>query len=108
LNRPLGVTILGILLIIGGISLLFHFHPVSFALAIANFILAWGLLSGKGWAWFITVILAIISIIFAIVSMVMGNYEEGIATVIIEGIILYYLFRPNVKAYFGRSTTTTI
>jgi hypothetical protein len=103
-KRPLGVTIVAILMIIGGIALLFSFHPVSIALAIANFIVAWGLLTGKGWAWLITVILAIISIVFSIVSIVIGMYGS-IVSLIIEGIILYYMFRPSVKSYFGRSVS---
>ncbi len=106
-KRPLGVTILTILMVISGISHLVNsFNPVTIALAIAWFVLAWGLFTGKGWAWIITVIVAIISIIFSIISIVIGSYG-GIASLIIAAIILYYLNRSEVKSYFGRISRIT-
>ena len=66
------------------------------ALGLVSFVMAWGLLEGKSWAWTITLILTIISIIFSLASF-------NIVGIIIDGVILYYLFRPHVKAYFGKS-----
>ena len=83
---PAGVALGGILIILGIIS----------------FIVAWGLLKGKGWAWSLTMILSIISIIINIVSLVGGNFG-GVVNIIISGIIIYYLYRPHVKAFFGKS-----
>ena len=60
-----------------------------------------GLLTGKGWAWMITVILSIISIVFGIVGIASGG-APSIISLIINGVILYYMYRPNVKSYFGR------
>ena len=74
---------------------------VAIILAIIWFLLAWGLLTAKGWAWIITVILSIISIVFGIVGIASGG-APSIISLIINGVILYYMFRPNVKAYFGR------
>lgn len=74
---------------------------VAIVLGIAWFVLAWGLLTGKGWAWIITVILSIISIIFSIVGIASGG-APSIISLIINGVIVYYMFRPNVKAYFDR------
>lgn len=81
-----GIAVGGILIILGIIS----------------FIVAWGLLKGKGWAWSLTLILSIISIIIGIVSMAAGNFGS-IINIIIAGIIIYYLYRPHVKAFFGKS-----
>ena len=50
-----------------------------------------------------TVIPAIISVTLGIVAIAGGCFVSIIHT-IIGGIILYYLYRPNVKAYFGRLT----
>jgi hypothetical protein len=57
------------------------------------------------WAWTVTVILSIISIALNAISIATGNIG-GIVSVIISGIILYYLYRPHVKAYFGKSART--
>jgi hypothetical protein len=75
------------------------------------------LLKGKGWAWTITIILIIIGIAIQIVSTSVGsvlvgfhntnNVSSGIAGSIIgiaiNIVILYYLYRPHVKAYFGKA-----
>jgi len=121
--RPTGVTILAILEIISGIiaiafgvffgtilagslgtSIFDDIGPVvvglisgiTVAIGIISFVMAWGLLKGKSWAWTITLILTIISLIFDLPSM---NWIG----IIIDIIILYYLFRPHVKDYFGKS-----
>jgi hypothetical protein len=75
---------------------------IGIAIGIACFLLAWGLFRGKGWAWIITSILAIISIIFSVVAFGSGGFVN-IINIIISGIILYHLYRPAVKAYFGRA-----
>lgn len=74
---------------------------IAIVLGIVWFVLAWGLLTGKGWAWIITLILAIISVIFSIVGIASGG-APSIISLIINGVILYYMYRPNVKSYFGR------
>jgi predicted membrane protein DUF2127 len=159
-NRPLGVTIVAILRIIGGILLLlggiglvtiapfvsqlnvnttsdttdnvpvtpngtgidlsnnntsFLFFAafigvvgsILIVLGIASFVVAWGLLKGKGWAWTVTIIITIISLVFNALSIVSGNIG-AIVGIIIDGVIIYYLYRPNVKSYFGRVRGPTI
>ena len=76
-------------------------------LGIANFVVAWGLFKGKGWAWIVTIIINIITAILNITSLVAGSIGS-IGGLIINGIIIYYLYRPNVKSYFGRMKTTTV
>jgi hypothetical protein len=39
------------------------------------------------------------------ISIATGNVG-GIVSIIISGIILYYLYRPHVKAYFGKAVRT--
>ncbi|HKQ22391.1 MAG TPA: hypothetical protein VJS91_10160 [Nitrososphaeraceae archaeon] len=158
-KRPIGVTIIAILAIIGGILLLFGgiafvaLAPILsqinmndndttsnssislningtdvtipkntififggflgvigvmlIVIGIASFVVAWGLLTGKGWAWIVTIIIVIISIILNIILIVSGSYESIIG-LIIDGIIIYYLYRPSVKSYFGRVRGPTV
>ena len=82
---------------------------VLIALAIVNFIVAWGLLKGKGWAWTISVIVTIISLVIGIIFVVLNGVAGDISSIIgqivgmvINGVILWYLYRPNVKSYFGK------
>jgi hypothetical protein len=70
-------------------------------LGLAYFLMAYGLWKGKGWAWTLTLILSGIGIIVGIGSIVVGNIGSIFHT-IINAIIIYYLYRPNVKAFFNR------
>jgi len=76
------------------------------ALGIATFVVAWGLLKGKGWAWIVTIVITIISIVLNIISIVAGSIE-GVVGLIINGVIIYFLYTPNVKSYFGRTYSIT-
>ena len=129
-HRPTGITIIAVLLIIGGLILLFTGITPLFlgplisidsdsstsalgllitiggltlvALGIASLIVSGGLLKGKGWARIITLIISIIAIIFAIISLVSSEDLVHIISVIIYGIIIYYLFTKKVKLFFGK------
>ena len=136
-HRPTGITILSILMIIGGIILLFTgITPlflgsivsvdisdyqinqlglliaigglVLIGLGIASFIVSWGLLKGKGWARTITLIISIIAIISAIITLISSEDLIHIIPVIIYGIIIYYLFTKKVKLFFSKVKEPTI
>lgn len=110
-NRPLGVTIIAILAIlggigslVGGIALVAIIPLLGAALIIIGLVyfgVAYGLWQGLKWAWIITLIVTVIAFISGLGSIIVGNVGAAIP-VIINAIIIYYLFRPNVKAYFGR------
>jgi lysylphosphatidylglycerol synthetase-like protein (DUF2156 family) len=120
-HRPLGVTIIAILTIIGGIGFLASgiaavvaapflsdmeglsagIGAALMALGIAYFVMAYGLWKGKGWAWTITLVLSFIGIVLGIASIVTGNIG-AVFHLIINIIVVYYLYRPNVKAFFGK------
>lgn len=110
-HRPLGVTIIAVLTVIGGIAfiaigavlLVVGIGFALIAISIAYFVMAYGLWNGKRWAWTITLILSGIGIILGIASIAVGNVG-AVFHIIINGVIIYYLYRPNVKAFFGRST----
>ena len=75
---------------------------ITIALGIAWLVIGWGLLTAKGWAWIITVILAIISAIISVIGIGGGAVVTHVIILIIDIVILYYLYRPNVKSYYGR------
>jgi uncharacterized membrane protein (DUF2068 family) len=114
-QRPIGVTIIALLAILGGIAFLvsglgtlvlipligIFLGSGMFILGLAYFLMAYGLWKGKGWAWTLTLILSGIGIIIGIGSIVVGNIGSIFHT-IINAIIIYYLYRPNVKAFFNR------
>jgi len=143
-HRPKGVTIIGVLDIIGGLFIIFAgialfvgipfiaSHPETFnlhsntfafqlltslfgyvlaggltALGLADIGIGIGLLKGKPWAWKIAVVLAFISIAVNIISIVVQGNVSGIPGsilgIILDVIVLYYLYRPHVKAYFGKT-----
>lgn len=88
--------------LLGGIGI--AIGAVLLAIAIVSFVVAYGLLKGLGWAWTVTVILSISSIVFNAISIATGNIA-AIISIIISGIIIYYLYRPHVKAYFGKGVS---
>jgi uncharacterized membrane protein HdeD (DUF308 family) len=108
-HRPLGVTITAILTIIGGliflasglVLLIVGIGIILLALGIAYLVMAYGLWKGKGWAWTITLILSAIGIVVALISIAAGNIG-AILSIVIHGVVIYYLYRPNVKAFFGK------
>jgi len=77
------------------------------ALGLADFVVAWGLWKGKGWAWIVTIIINIISAGLNIISIVAGSLGS-IGGLIINGIIVYYLYRPNVKSYFDSIKASSV
>ncbi|HEX6253748.1 MAG TPA: hypothetical protein VFZ55_05970 [Nitrososphaera sp.] len=72
------------------------------AIGIFSFVVAYGLLKGKSWAWTLTLVLSIVSIVVAVISIATTGNPFNIINIIISGIILYYIYRPHVKAYFGK------
>ncbi len=129
-QRPTGITVISILMIIGGLILLFtgiaplvigplisidsDYSTSSLGflitigglalviLGIASLIVSWGLLKGKRWARTITLIISFIAIIFAIISLVSSGDLTHVISIIIYGIIIYYMFTDKVKLFFGR------
>jgi hypothetical protein len=102
---------------LGGVGI--AIGAIVLTVGIGYLVVSYGLLKGKGWAWIVTAILTIIAIAVQIVSGITASmfnasfiddtnsFVTGIIAQIvgiaINGVILYYLYRPNVKAFFGRS-----
>ena len=132
-KRPLGITILGILpcilgvmsalsgrmLVTSGPAYLGWVGPVAglilLGLGFAEFVFGLGCFMAWPWAWVMGVALLILGILLQftiLVSSVLligpefqyGNPEtETVFGIPILGVILYYVFRPHVRDYFGRT-----
>ena len=92
---------------------------IVMVIGIGYLIVSYGLLKGREWAWTITVVLTMISIIVQIVFIIttsilnaslhhdmntsLYHLIDQIIGIAINGIILYYLYRPSVKRYFKKS-----
>ena len=74
---------------------------ILIAIGIAYLVVSYGLMKGRGWAWSVTVILSYIGIVFSIVAIVSGNLAS-ISQLIISIIIVFFLYRPQSKAFFGK------
>ncbi len=123
-ERPLGVTILavlsgigGILAILGGLALgamagagglsgmegmeglgplMAYGSTMAIIMGLINLIIAYGLWNGKSWAWWLTVVFAALNALMSLVSMM-------IVSLVIAAVIIWYMLRPHVKAFFGVS-----
>ncbi len=49
--------------------------------------------------------LAIIGIFIPLMNVISG-YWPSVFTMILSGIVLYFLFRPQVREYFGRAVSS--
>ena len=128
MSRPLGITILGILHLIGGAASLVmatmgaamlgvsgdmgYFGMFSAALggifliifgilAVIEFVIAGALFSGKPWGRMIVIVLSVIGLVMGLAS-IMGN-PFSILNIILDVFVLWYMWRPHVIAYFGIS-----
>jgi hypothetical protein len=100
---PTGAPPMALQSLLGGVGI--AFGAVLVALAIVSFVVAYGLLKGLGWAWTVTLILSIISIVWNVITIVTALNFGGIISIIISAVIIYYLYRPHVKAYFGKGVS---
>jgi hypothetical protein len=118
-KRPTVVKILVLIVIIGSImpilagvmmltggafegyfmqELLSQILPTFYVSAgVIGLLVAWGLWIGNGWAWVIAVILHVIGIIMGLVTV-----PTGIVGVVIDGVVVYLLMRPDTRRFCGK------
>lgn len=140
-TRPFGITLLAVLQIILGILELLGAVAVAFVnfvlpemfphvrffaprsplsglglvvFAIVEFILAYGLWKGKGWAWIGSLIFAVIVLVFSAFTLFMRPRVGEVIALVLNLVIIYYLMQPRVQSYLGKgkpsvaaSTSTT-
>lgn len=123
-QRPQGVTVIAVLMIIGGaLGIVGALVSISLAttlagafgamialavviplvISVGQVIVGLGLLRLLQWARMAAIAITVVGAIFAIVSLVAGgSVGANIVSLIIDGVILWYLFRPEVKQAFER------
>lgn len=128
-SRPLGITILAVLeiligiigflagLAIVGFSALFSTLPrlgpllgtvgVVIGGVVLFFSVIWlatgvGFLHGRGWSWILGMIFSALSLLGAIGALSIGLITGGAGGLLFWGLMLYYLTRTRVKAFFGK------
>jgi hypothetical protein len=126
-GRPTGITIIAVLALIGGIFQLFAGLTligiggiaasvsvgvggfafigglVLLALGLAYLAIAYGFWTVKLWAWRLGVILAIVSVVWALISLVLVRFDVVglVLSIVVSGIWIYYLNLPSIRAAFG-------
>jgi hypothetical protein len=127
-GRPLGITIIAIILAVSGVFLVLvgmealgvtslGLGAVAEAAGISggaqviggvlSIIVAGGIFTLAGWAWMLAVVVLFIRIavdIFAVVTHGAGSTLGigAITNLVVSAVILWYFQRPGIKAAFGR------
>jgi len=126
--RPMGITIIAVVALIAGILGIFGSLAliglggfaaavgavggggfvvigglVLLALSIAEIALAYGFWTVKTWAWRLGVILALVQVVWAVVSLVLVRFDivNLLITIVISGIWIYYLNLPQIRTAFA-------
>ncbi|MFA7044186.1 MAG: hypothetical protein WC186_07565 [Bacteroidales bacterium] len=120
-NRPVLITIIGALFLIGGllyiisgIAAILNLYDLdmgsldtlstsavgvtALVIGIIYALIGYGFIMGWKIMWYLAVIFTILGIIISIPLVLV---LVGIVTLIIYALVLYYLFRPGVKEFFG-------
>jgi len=124
-QRPTGVTVLsvlwfigavllvlfGVLLIAGGsainafygnqlaaqeLALFAGIGVVFLVFGLAAALEGWGLWTGRSWAWWVQVVLSALGVLS-----ILSFTADSILNAAISALILWYLFKPYVKEFFG-------
>jgi len=117
-ERPTGITVLAILNIIIGFAdfisifvigsltdmawlqlgtMSWLIGDILVLQGIVLLVLAYGFLGGKAWAWTLGLIFGVWDFVLGLILL-----PAGIIRIIYGALVIYYLMRTNVKAYFGK------
>ncbi len=129
-TRPIGVTVLAILEALVGLVMVFEgsglavlgalagmftqglsdllgalagiLGGILIVIGILSLFTAFGVWTGKGWARTVSLVLIILGLLFGLIFMI-GSPVLEIVWIIVYAIMIYYLYRPNVRSFFGNS-----
>lgn len=121
-DRPLGVTIIGVLLLLAGLVVILSgvligsladlsdielaVELVALVIGLIYIIAAFGFFKGWSWVWLVTMVILVLGIIIDIASWAIHGMDDIVGLLIdliIPVIILLYMNSQNVKAFFRRS-----
>ena len=97
-----GIDVLGLLLASPdhpGVSL--AASVVGIALGVFMFILAGAFFNETKWAWAVTLFIQIGSVLRELFSVGFGASTMGIASIVLSIVIIFYLFRPEIRSRFA-------
>ncbi len=86
-------SVLGLALVVAGVFVL--------VVALIVLLINWGLWTGKNWARWLYIIVAVIGILSGLLGIAAARYSD-LFWLIVDILIVYYLTRPGVAAYFKR------
>jgi uncharacterized membrane protein (DUF2068 family) len=81
---------------------LFTAGVVFLVLAVLDFVIAYGLWSGKRWAWVLSLVFSVLGVMSSIFSLFLRPRIGEFLALVIDLAIVCYLIQPRVQAYFGR------
>ena len=87
---------------LGGMLVVYSIIAVAFA--VADLVFGFGAWTLKPWAWMLGMVLFGLNIVYQLVAVIAGWSTLGgvLISVVIAGVIIYYLLTPEVKKAFGR------
>ena len=88
---------------LGGMLVVYSIIALIFA--VADLVFGFGAWTLKPWAWMLGMVLFGLNIVFQLVAVLAGWSTLGgvIISIVIAGVIIYYLLTPDVKKAFGRA-----
>ncbi|MDQ1280108.1 MAG: hypothetical protein QG670_1370 [Thermoproteota archaeon] len=70
-------------------------------IGLINFVIAYGYWIGSGWAWTVGMVFAVLEILLGLLAL-----PQGVVSIILNGLIVYYLTRQHVKAFFLKNSSS--
>lgn len=104
---PTVIAKMGEAVALGGLFAFFEAFTIALGLiflilGILGIAVGWGFWRGSRWAWALGFVFYVIGIVLGVISLALYDYIS-ILIVIIGALLVYYLFRPNVKTWFGKA-----
>ena len=126
MTRPIGVTVVAIILMVTGVFILLLglegagitkfglaplapnnglYAPTVIISGIASLVAAFGLFTMARWAWYLAMVVLVFRVVadaFGVASWALSSVPGGvtIADLVISIVLLWYFLRPQVKAAF--------
>lgn len=113
-RRPTGIAVLAVLWVIAGLLWMFSlltqgggFGLVSLGIAGLLLAIGYGTWTLKPWAWAVGLAVAILSLFVDVSTLIRDSTQLVVAipSIVISGLIIWYLTRPPVKAAFRRGSS---
>ncbi|HEY8169490.1 MAG TPA: hypothetical protein VIH24_00160 [Candidatus Limnocylindria bacterium] len=75
---------------------------VTLLAGILYLVFAWGAWGLQSWAWTLGVVLQAVALVLGVYNLINGS-SGAFLSIAVAALITYYLFRPEIRAAFGRA-----